>query len=85
MEPTRYLNPEQLEDATNRARIHAEKINQMAVELAQEVQSLRAIANQISPIYWQLHYKPFITGFKSISVPHVRSDSDVWSIVNRLV
>jgi hypothetical protein len=26
--------------------------------------------------------QPFITGFKSISVLHVRSDADVWTIVN---
>jgi DNA-binding NtrC family response regulator len=60
---------EQLESAKNVAKVHAERINQLAGE----------------PMYWQVYYKPFITGFKTISVPHVRSDSEVWTIVNRIV
>jgi len=36
-------------------------------------------------MYWQVYYKPFITGFKTISVPFVRSDGEVWMIVNRIV
>ncbi|MBE9094087.1 hypothetical protein [Tychonema sp. LEGE 07203] len=67
------------------ARGHAERINELAAELAAEVKELKAIADQISPSYWQVYYKPFITGFKSISVPYVRSDGDVWTIVNRVV
>ncbi|NEU76678.1 hypothetical protein PI95_030270 [Hassallia byssoidea VB512170] len=76
---------EQLESARSLAKVHAERINQLAGELADEIRILKACADRISPIYWQVYYKPFITGFKTISVPHVRSDSDVWTIVNRIV
>lgn len=80
------LSPqEQLESARSLAKIHAERINQLAGELAAEIRSLKACADRISPMYWQVYYKPFITGFKTISVPHVRSDSKVWTIVNRIV
>ncbi|WP_341733742.1 hypothetical protein [Microcoleus sp. EPA2] len=83
----RKLSPmeQQVEEGRNLARTHAERINELAAELAQEVKGLKAIADQISPSYWQVYYKPFITGFKSISVPYVRSDGDVWTIVNRVV
>ncbi|MBE9120746.1 MULTISPECIES: hypothetical protein [Microcoleaceae] len=76
---------QQVEEGRELARGHAERINQLAGELAAEVKELKAIADQISPSYWQVYYKPFITGFKSISVPYVRSDGDVWTIVNRVV
>ncbi|MEG3896707.1 MULTISPECIES: hypothetical protein [unclassified Microcoleus] len=76
---------EQVEEGRVLARGHAERINELAGELAAEVKELKAIADQISPSYWQVYYKPFITGFKSISVPYVRSDGDVWTIVNRVV
>ena len=76
---------EQVEEGRTLARGHAERINKLAGELAAEVKGLKAIADQISPSYWQVYYKPFITGFKSISVPYVRSDGDVWTIVNRVV
>ncbi|MGI2906052.1 hypothetical protein [Tolypothrix sp. VBCCA 56010] len=76
---------EQLESARSLAKIHAERINQLAGELAAEIRILKDCADRISPMYWQVYYKPFITGFKTISVPHVRSDSDVWTIVNRIV
>lgn len=76
---------QQVEEGRSRARGHAERINVLAAELASEVKQLKAIADQISPSYWQVYYKPFITGFKSISVPYVRSDGDVWTIVNRVV
>jgi phenylalanyl-tRNA synthetase beta subunit len=76
---------EQLESARSLAKIHAERINQLAGELAAEIRILKACADRISPMYWQVYYKPFITGFKTISVPHVRSDSEVWTIVNRIV
>ena len=76
---------EQVEEGRVLARGHAERINELAGELAAEVKGLKAIADQISPSYWQVYYKPFITGFKSISVPYVRSDGDVWTIVNRVV
>lgn len=76
---------EQVEEGRDRARGHAERINVLAAELASEVKGLKAIADQISPSYWQVYYKPFITGFKTISVPYVRSDGDVWTIVNRIV
>ncbi|WP_289501252.1 hypothetical protein [Gloeocapsopsis sp. IPPAS B-1203] len=63
----------------------AERINQLAAELAAELQSLKATADELSPSYWQVYYKPLITGFRSISVPYVRTDSDVLTIVNRIV
>ncbi len=76
---------EQLSSARSLAKIHAERINQLAGELAAEIRVLKVCADRISPMYWQIYYKPFITGFKTISVPHVRSDSEVWTIVNRIV
>lgn len=76
---------QQLEEARNVAQIHAKRINQLAAELAAEIRMLKSCADQLSPMYWQVYYKPFITGFKTISVPHVRSDGDVWTIVNRIV
>lgn len=76
---------QQVEEAQEQARVHADRINELAAELSQEVKALKAIADEISPSYWQVYYKPFITGFKSISVPHVRSDGAVWTIVNRVV
>ncbi|MEG3924101.1 hypothetical protein [Microcoleus sp. D3_18a_C4] len=76
---------EQVEEGRLLAQGHAERINELAAQLAAEVKGLKAIADQISPSYWQVYYKPFITGFKSISVPYVRSDGDVWTIVNRVV
>ncbi len=76
---------EQLEKAKTQAKVHAERINQLAAELATEIRSLKTCADELSPLYWQVYYKPFITGFKTISVPHVRSDGDVWTIVNRIV
>jgi len=76
---------QQVEEGRVLARGHAERINELASQLAAEVKGLKAIADQISPSYWQVYYKPFITGFKSISVPYVRSDGDVWTIVNRVV
>lgn len=76
---------QQVEHSRQQAQIHAQRINQLAAELATEVKALKAIADDISPAYWQVYYKPFITGFKDISVPYVRSDGDVWTIMNRLV
>jgi chromosome segregation ATPase len=76
---------QQVEQARQQAHIHAQHINQLAAELATEVKALKAIADDISPSYWQVYYKPFITGFKDISVPSVRSDGDVWTITNRLI
>lgn len=76
---------QQVEEAKDCARVHAERINELAAELSEEVKALKAIADEISPSYWQVYYKPFITGFSSISVPHVRSDGAVWTIVNRVV
>jgi chromosome segregation ATPase len=81
----RHPMQERVDRARDRAIVHAERINDLAVELAEEVKALKAIADEISPSYWQVYYKPFITGFKSISVPHVRSDGEVWTIVNRVV
>jgi chromosome segregation ATPase len=76
---------EELKGAREQAKIHAERINELATELATEIRVLKACADKLSPLYWQVYYKPFITGFKTISVPHVRSDCDVWTIVNRIV
>ncbi len=81
----RALQEEQLEAARNQAHIHAQRINELAAELAAELRDLKTCANELSPLYWQVYYKPFITGFKTISVPYVRSDGDVWTIVNRIV
>ncbi|YAF95309.1 MAG: hypothetical protein AB3A66_22520 [Nodularia sp. CChRGM 3473] len=76
---------EQLEAARKVAQVHAERVNQLAAELATEIRQLKSCADYLSPMYWQVYYKPFITGFKTISVPHVRSDGEVWTIVNRIV
>jgi septal ring factor EnvC (AmiA/AmiB activator) len=76
---------QQVEEGKNRAKVHAERINQLAAELAEELRALKAAADELIPSYWQVYYKPFITGFQTISVPHVRSDRDVWTIVNRVV
>lgn len=76
---------QQLEEAKSVAQVHAQRINQLAGELATEIRLLKSCADELSPLYWQVYYKPFITGFKTISVPHVRSDGDVWTIVNRIV
>ncbi len=81
----RISQQEQLEEARKIAQVHADRINQLAGELAAEIRCLKACADELSPLYWQVYYKPFITGFKTISVPHVRSDGDVWTIVNRIV
>jgi hypothetical protein len=80
------LTPKQeLEAARKVAEIHAQRVNQLAAELASEIRQLKSCADYLSPMYWQVYYKPFITGFKTISVPHVRSDGEVWTIVNRIV
>ncbi|WP_413174640.1 hypothetical protein [Anabaena azotica] len=76
---------EQLEEAKKVAEVHAQRVNELARELAQEIKFLKACADELSPMYWQVYYKPFITGFKTISVPYVRSDGEVWTIVNRIV
>ncbi len=76
---------QQLEEAKSIAQVHAQRINQLAGELATEIRLLKSCADHLSPIYWQVYYKPFITGFKTISVPYVRSDGEVWTIVNRIV
>ena len=76
---------QQVESDRQRAKIHADRINELAAELANEVRSLKAVADELSPNYWRVYYKPFITGFQTISVPHVRSDGEVWTIVNRVV
>jgi chromosome segregation ATPase len=76
---------QELESSQAQAKLHAQRINELAAELAEEVKALKAIADEISPSYWQVYLKPFITGFHSISVPFVRSDGQVWTIVNRRV
>lgn len=76
---------ERIEATKAQAEIHAERINSLAEELKNEIRLLKSCADKISPLYWRIYYKPFITGFKSICVPHVRSDREVWSIFNRIV
>lgn len=76
---------QQVEEGKQQAKVHAERVNQLAAELAEELRSLKAAADELSPQYWQVYYKPFITGFQTITVPHVRSDGEVWTIVNRVV
>ncbi|TAE57435.1 MAG: hypothetical protein EAZ76_19145 [Nostocales cyanobacterium] len=76
---------QELEEGKKFAEIHAQRVNELARELAQEVKLLKACADELSPMYWQVYNKPFITGFKTISVPYVRSDGEVWRIVNRIV
>ncbi len=76
---------QEIEEAKEVAQVHAQRINQLAGELAAEVRLLKGCANELSPMYWRIYYKPFITGFKTISVPYVRSDLEVWTIVNRIV
>lgn len=80
-----YTLQQQVEESKQQAQVHAERINQLAAELAEEVKALKAIADELSPSYWRLHDKPFITGFSRISVPQVRYDDAVWTIANRLV
>ena len=79
------IQQQHLEEAKEVAQVHAQRINQLAGELALEVRLLKRCANELSPMYWRIYYKPFITGFKTISVPYVRSDGEVWTIVNRIV
>ncbi|MEH1945036.1 MAG: hypothetical protein V7L01_33135 [Nostoc sp.] len=79
------IQQQELEEAKEVAQVHAQRINQLASELATEVRLLKRCANELSPMYWRIYYKPFITGFKTISVPYVRSDGEVWTIVNRIV
>lgn len=76
---------QELEEGKRFAEIHAQRVNELARELAQEVKLLKARADELSPMYWQVYNKPFITGFKTISVPYVHSDGEVWRIVNRIV
>ncbi len=82
---TQHPLAEQVEEGKQRAQDCAERINELAEELEREVQALKAIADEISPSYWQLYNRPFITGFSKISVPYVRSDSTVWMITNQVV
>lgn len=79
------IQQQELEEAKEVAQVHAQRINELAGELAAEVRLLKRCANELSPMYWRIYYKPFITGFKTISVPYVRSDGEVWTIVNRIV
>lgn len=85
IESRRISQEQELEEAKRIAQLHAERINQLAADLAAEIRLLKTCADHLSPIYWQVYYKPFITGFKTISVPYVRSDGEVWTIVNRIV
>ncbi|USR92148.1 hypothetical protein NEA10_05330 [Phormidium yuhuli AB48] len=76
---------EEIEQAKAKAEHYAERINELSGELMGEVRALKEIADQLSPLYWQYEGKPFITGFKRVTVPHVRSDGAVWNVVNRVV
>ncbi len=76
---------QRIEDATQEAYTHAERINELAAELAEELRALKAIAYDLSPSYWQVHHKPFITGFRGISVPYLRSDKEVLMIAKLII
>lgn len=76
---------EEIERAKADAEGHADRINALTVELAEEVRALKAIADDLSPLYWQYEGKPFITGFKRVTVPYVQSDGAVWRVVNKVV
>jgi chromosome segregation ATPase len=76
---------EQVEQATQRAYDHADRINELAAELAEELRALKAIAYDLSPSYWQLYGRPFITGFKNTSVPYLRSEGEVLMIASFLI
>lgn len=84
-EPQPLTLQEQIEAATQRAYDHAERINKLAAELAEELRALKAIAHDLSPSYWQLYDKPFITGFQGTSVPYLRLDSDVLMIASLII
>jgi hypothetical protein len=84
-EPQPLTLQEQIEAATQRAYDHAERINKLAAELAEELRALKAIAHDLSPSYWQLYDKPFITGFQGTSVPYLRLDSDVLMIGSLII
>jgi len=71
---------DEVEIATQQAYDHANRINELATELVEELRALKSIANDMSPSYWQLHHKPFITGFKGTSVPYLRSAQGVLMI-----
>jgi hypothetical protein len=85
IESKQLTQQQQLDEAKRVAQVHAQRVNQLAGELSTEIRLLKACADYLSPMYWQVYYKPFITGFKTISVPYVRSDGEVWTIVNRIV
>ncbi|EGJ32413.1 MULTISPECIES: hypothetical protein [Moorena] len=76
---------DQIEQATQQAYDHAERINELAAELAEELKALKAIAHDLSPIYWKLYHRPFVTGFRSTSVPYLRSDHDVLRITKLVI
>jgi len=76
---------QQVENATEKAYDHAERINELAAELVEELRALKAIAYDLDPSYWQLYHKPFITGIRSISVPYLRSDQDVLMIAKLII
>jgi len=75
----------EIERGKIQAQRHAERINEIATDLAIEVRALRDIADRLSPLYWDLEGRPFITGFKRVTVPQVRSDRRVWTVVNRVI
>ena len=80
------LTPQQqVEQATQRAYDHADHINELAAELAEELRALKVIAHDISPSYWQLYGRPFITGFKGTTVPYLRVDGEVLMIASLLI
>ena len=76
---------DQVEQARQRAYDHADRINELAAELAEELRALKAITHDISPSYWQLYGRPFITGFKDTSVPYLRVDGEVLMIASFLI
>jgi chromosome segregation ATPase len=75
----------EIERAKLDAEAHADRINELTLELAEEVRALKSIADDLSPLYWQYEGKPFITGFKRVTVPYVQSDGAVWRVINKVV
>ncbi|NEO29225.1 MAG: hypothetical protein F6K36_01940 [Symploca sp. SIO3C6] len=76
---------ELLEEALQSAYERADRINELARELAEELRELKAIAYDLSPSYWQLYHKPFITGLKGVSVPFFRSDGNVLMLTKFII
>lgn len=83
--PPRQQIEQRVEVAQLQAQAHAERINQLSDELIQELQALKVLAYDLSPVYWQFYNRPFLTGFQSTAVPYVCAEGEVWRVVKRVV